>query len=411
MQNAAPPLVRLKPADSLGQAAILRKMYEQADLNPLVASLIERAQAVSADPGAAIDLATILLAQGGPLAQEGRVMQRAAARVQPSYQVVHGLGTGLRILALVTPGDFMANTPIDFLLSGSDVVLIQHFVDETTQVLDLPPHDVAFMAVGEGPENAAVLANLSRLLKNFSGPILNNAPGLVARLTRDRVSVMLANVPGVLCPLNLRVNRTMLTAAERTGRFFDYPAVVRPIGSHAGQGLAKVEDADDLRAYLAVNPEGEFYTAPFIDYRGADGLFSKARIVLIGGKAYASHMACSPHWMVHYLNAGMEGNSARRSVEAAWMADFEKGFAQRHATAFKAMAQAVGLDYFGLDCAELPDGRLLVFELDVAMIVHDMDSEALFPYKKPAMHKLFAAFVEDCRVESRRFGPWVTGAG
>ena len=75
------------------------------------------------------------------------------------------------------------------------------------------------------------------------------------------------------------------------------------------------------------------------------------------------------------------------------MASFDAGFATRHAQAFEALAKAVGLDYFGLDCAELPDGRLLVFELDVAMIVHDMDSETLFPYKKPAMHKLFAAFV------------------
>jgi hypothetical protein len=40
----------------------------------------------------------------------------------------------------------------------------------------------------------------------------------------------------------------------------------------------------------------------------------------------------------------------------------------------------------------MPDGRLLVFEADVAMIVHDMDSELVFPYKKPAMRKLFRAF-------------------
>jgi hypothetical protein len=37
---------------------------------------------------------------------------------------------------------------------------------------------------------------------------------------------------------------------------------------------------------------------------------------------------------------------------------------------------------------------LLIFEVDVAMIVHDMDDEGLFPYKKPAMQKLFAGFLE-----------------
>jgi glutathione synthase/RimK-type ligase-like ATP-grasp enzyme len=286
-------------------------------------------------------------------------------------------------------------------------VLIQHFVDEDTETLDdLPPHDVAFMAVGEGPENAAVLANLSRLLKDFPGPILNNAPNLIAHLSRDRVSEMLADIPGVVCPQTRRVSRSMMTAAVRSGRFFDYPAVLRPIGSHAGHGLAKVETADDLSAFLAVSPEDEFYVAPFIDYRGTDGLYAKARVVLIDGKPFASHMACSGHWMVHYLNAQMETNASRRAIEADWMAGFEGGFAQRQGKALKAVAKAVGLDYFGLDCAELPDGRLLVFELDVAMIVHDMDSEALFPYKKPAMKKLFAAFVAALQGYSAdKFGP------
>ena len=43
--------------------------------------------------------------------------------------------------------------------------------------------------------------------------------------------------------------------------------------------------------------------------------------------------------------------------------------------------------------AELPDGRLLIFEVDVAMLVHDMDDGETLPYKKVAMQKLFDAFV------------------
>lgn len=394
MQHAAPQEFKPHVVPSLGHEAILRQVYDQRDLGPLAALLINRATAGASDPGAALDLSTLLLAQGGVWAAEGRVMQRAAAKVQQSYEVVHGAGTGPRVLALVTPSDFMANTPIDFLLAGSDAVLIQHFVDEDTETLDdLPPHDVIFMAVGEGPEHVGVLRNLSRLLKDHPGPVLNNAPGLIARLTRDRVSEMLADIPGVLCPETRRVSRFMLIAAVRAGRFFDYPAVLRPVGSHAGRGLVKVDDANDLAAFLSVSPEEEFYCAPFVDYRGADGLYAKARVVLIKGEPFASHLACSPHWMVHYLNAEMETNAGRRATEAAWMAGFDEGFAKRHGPALRIMAERLGLDYFGLDCAELPDGRLLVFELDVAMIVHDMDSESLFPYKKPAMKKLFAAFV------------------
>lgn len=382
-------------AQSLGHEAILRKVYQQDDLGPLARLLAERAG--PADPAAALDLSTLLMTQGGALAAEGQAMQRAAARFQPSYEIPHGRATGPRILAFVTPGDFMSNTPIDFLLAGTDAVLILHFVDADTESLaNLPPHDVAFMAVGEGPENAAVLANLCRLLQTHDGPVLNRAPETVLRLSRDRVSAMLQDLPGVHCPDTRRVPRSTLMAAARSGRFFDYPAVLRPVGSHAGHGMAKVCDPLDLTAFLGLNPEAEFYLAPFVDYRNAEGQFAKARVVLIGGKPFASHLAVSDHWMVHYLNAAMETHADRRAAEAAWMAGFETGFAARHGAALALMAERLGLDYFGIDCAELPDGRLLVFELDVAMIVHDMDSETLFPYKKPAMRKLFDAFVALC---------------
>ena len=382
-------------AQSLGHEAILRRVYQQDDLGPLAQLLAERAG--PRDPAAALDLSTLLMTQGGALALEGQAIQRAAARFQQSYEIPHGKATGPRILAFVTPGDFMSNTPVDFLLAGTDAVLILHFVDAETQSLTpLPAHDVAFMAVGEGPQNTAVLQRLAELLADYSGPVLNRAAGTVSRLSRDRVSQMLQDIPGLLCPQTQRMSRHHLAAVARAGRFFDYPAVIRPIGSHAGHGLARVCDAEELSAFLALNPEEEFFTAPFVDYRNTEGRFAKARVVLIGGKPFASHLAVSEHWMVHYLNAAMETHADRRAAEADWMAGFDNGFAARHAATLQALADRVGLDYFGIDCAELPDGRLLVFELDVAMIVHDMDSEALFPYKKPAMRKLFDAFVGLC---------------
>ena len=43
------------------------------------------------------------------------------------------------------------------------------------------------------------------------------------------------------------------------------------------------------------------------------------------------------------------------------------------------MAERFGLEYVGVDCAELPDGKLLVFEGDTAMVVHDMDPPDLYP--------------------------------
>lgn len=383
------------PSPCLGQSAILHMAYAGQDLGPLTNELVARALSPVADAGAVMDLATILQTRGGALAAEGARLLRQAATVQPNYRIIHGAGTGPRLLALVTPGDFMANTPVDFLLNGSDAVLILHYVDAQTMQLILPPHDVAFLAVAESDANAPVLANLTRLLATHCGPVLNNDPAGIARLTRDRVSALLGREPSLLAPRTQRLPRDKLTVAN-----LPFPVTLRPVGSHAGQGLSLISHSGDLAMWLASNPAPEAFVAPFIQYRGVDGLYRKQRVVMINGEPFASHMATSTHWMVHYLNAEMANHPDRRMAEALWMADFDHSFARRHARAFAALHRLIGLDYFGIDCAEAPDGRLLVFEVDTAMIVHDMDDEGLFPYKSPAMRRLFDAFVQGVRTKA-----------
>src|SRR5207302_642347 len=147
-----------------------------------------------------------------------------------------------------------------------------------------------------------------------------------------------------------------------------------------------------LNAYLAQQPASGFYLAPFIDYASPDGLFRKYRIALIEGVPYLCHLAISSHWMVHYLNAGMDDSPEKRQEEARAMAAFDQDFAQRHAAALSDIDARIGLPYLGIDCAETRDGKLLIFEVDNAMVVHAMDDADKYPYKRPAMDKVFTAF-------------------
>lgn len=50
------------------------------------------------------------------------------------------------------------------------------------------------------------------------------------------------------------------------------------------------------------------------------------------------------------------------------------------------------MDYAVIDCAETPDGSLLVFEIDNVGWVHATDPVVTFPYKQAQMDKVFAAF-------------------
>jgi hypothetical protein len=79
-------------------------------------------------------------------------------------------------------------------------------------------------------------------------------------------------------------------------------------------------------------------------------------------------------------------------MEAEAMEGFATGFARRHAAALAAVNDWLGLEYSQIDCAELPDGRLLVFEADTAAIIHQMDPPDLFAYKAAPMQRVMDAF-------------------
>jgi hypothetical protein len=168
--------------------------------------------------------------------------------------------------------------------------------------------------------------------------------------------------------------------------------LIRPIDSHAGHGLKKIDNCNQLAEYLALQDADEFFIAPFIDYRSDDGLYRKYRIAMIDGEPFAAHMATSPNWMVHYLNADMLNNPVNRRSEAEFMGDFDLNFAVKHHSALDEINRRIGLDYYSLDCAETRNGDLLVFEVDSGAVVHSMDSKDLFPYKAPQMTRVFEAF-------------------
>lgn len=378
---------------------LLPVAFDQRDLNAAWTYCVQRIEADATDAAAMIDMSMIL--QCRSRSEEARAMLDRAVAIQKDFCVVHGDGSGPKVLAFVTPGDFMANTPVDFLLNGSNAVLWLRYVDaDTTELDELPDHDVALLAIGEATEHRAVLARMVELLPDLPGPVMNSDPHAIARLTRDGVSARLASETSLLVPRTDRIDRNELASIGQLRTTLDehvaglsFPLIVRPLGTHAGSGLDRLETAEAALPYLATQAGDTYFVAPFIDYRGTDGLFGKQRVVFIGGKAFPSHFALSEHWIVHYLSAGMAENAEKRAVEAAWMEHFDSDFAHRHAAAFAALNDAVGLDYFGIDCAEMPDGRLLIFEVDVAMLVHDMDDAGLFPYKKVAMQRLFDAFV------------------
>lgn len=387
-----------RPQPLIGLAPLMRQAFSGVDLRPLGARLVQRAMQYPGDANTLMDLSTVLQLIGNR--ELGLATQTQALQIQQHYQLAAATGTpGIRLLAIVSAGDLMANTPLEFLIEGSDVALDLLFVDATLPLpAELPEHDLVFVALGESDQNRPLLAHIAQQAKSWTRPLLNR-PECIANLTRNGACALLGTAPGISMPVSARIPRATLTQIA-SGELAvttllpdgDFPIIVRPVGSHAGHGLDKIDDAEAVGKYLETESAEEFYISRFVDYRSDDGLFRKYRIVLIDGKPFICHMGISQHWMIHYLNAGMAESAEKRAEEARIMAEFDTGFALRHASAFRAVTEILQLDYVGLDCGETRDGKLLIFEADSDMIVHAMDPVDIFPYKQATMRKIFDAF-------------------
>ncbi|MBU6461486.1 MAG: hypothetical protein KGK01_08375 [Bradyrhizobium sp.] len=368
------------------------------DLRPLWHSLITKLIDGTLGAGEGLDLALIAQLLGDK--EAGLAIQQ---QILASHQLFRLKDSPerprLRVLALAAATDIGSNTPIEFLLANSEVELMTLYVVPDAELpTPLPDHDVAIVIASDSGETRDALSRIERAAARWPRPLLN-PPHRVGNLDRDKLHSVLDDVEGLQIPTTIGVSRARLHELSRSQLALSdiasdlvFPVIVRPRGSHAGGGLAKIGDRAALRNYLDGRREQEFFLSRFVGYASEDGLFRKYRIVFIDGRPYACHLAIADRWDIWYLNAGMSQSASKRLEEENFMRAFDDEFARRHECALAAIAARVGLDYFIVDCAEASDGALLVFEADNAAIVHDMDRVDLFPYKQPQMRKIFDAF-------------------
>ena len=197
----------LTPRRVRGPAALSHLAFAGA-AEPALLRAIERPTPTLADAAAyALDAATVQALQFRP--EAARALQRQALAACRLFRVADAMRTQsaapLRVLALMAPGDLMANTPLDFLTMHLDVRLDLLFVVPGRPLPDaLPEHDVAFFAAAD--DDPAVLARLAGLHAVWPRPRLND-PARVLRLGREALATALRRCPGLLCPPTRRLAR------------------------------------------------------------------------------------------------------------------------------------------------------------------------------------------------------------
>jgi Flp pilus assembly protein TadD len=370
---------------SLGLVCLNTGRAADAERRSLDALALDEAHVVASQT-----LAAVLEARG-EFDAAARQLDRAYAR-----QALFDLAVAepaLRVLVLATTSN--GNVPYKTIMPPARysrlVWYMEHARPEETP--DPARYDVVFNAIGDADLAEASLAAVERFLAGCPKPVLNR-PDRVMRTRRDRLGEALGGIGDVVVPRTVRLaadeiaRRGLAVLAREHG--LAAPLLARPAGLHGGQGMARLESPEDLERF---QPEpGDHYLIQYLDYRSADGLYRKQRMLFVGGKPYPYHQAISQHWLVHHDTAGMGDSPERRAEEARFLADPEAVLGARGMAAVTAIGEALGLDYGGVDFAMLPDGRVLVFEANATMLAHPEDPAGPYAYKNPYVQAIASAF-------------------
>jgi tetratricopeptide (TPR) repeat protein len=382
-------VLELEPASAEAHAA-LGALYLSVGIADGAEHYSRRALALEAAHGIASQTLAAILEGRGEADAAAAVLDAAYRRqalfVQPAPTPL------MRVLVLATVST--GNIPYKLIMPARRYTRLTWYMEHARAAETPNPatYDLIFNIIGDadlaGPSAEAV----EQFLATAERPLLNR-PANVAWTRRDRLGERLAGIDDLVVPRTVRLEAAGFGGhnAIELAKTQDLapPFLLRPIGSHGGKGLVQVGEGDgETRPAAGL----DHYLTAYADYRSADGLFRKYRVLFVGGEPYPYHLAISEHWLVHHETSGMTPFDDRRAEEARFLADPEAALGARGMAAIRAIGQRLDLDYCGVDFSLLPDGRVLVFEANATMLAHAEDADGPYAHKNPFVARIAEAF-------------------
>ena len=352
-------------------------------------------RALAARPGEPVASQTLstVLEKRGERAEAEAVLDALYERTSLFVERAAAPIATVLVLATRTNG----NVPYRHLLPPSRFSRLVWYMEhaQETQVAAMPPYDTVFNAIGD-PDLGARTFEITALLNGRLGKPPLNPPARIGPTRRDRLPTLLSDIPGVLAPETVRLDGADIEArglrASIQSRGLEPPLLIRPVGSHGGLGLERIDNWAALDALQPHYAGAEAYVTRYVDYSSADGWHRKGRIIFVDRRPYPYHWAIGRNWLVHYQTAGMAGDAARQAEERRFLEAPEAFLGLEAMAAIAEIGRRIDLDYCGVDFSILPDGRVLVFEANATMLVHPEEPDGEFAYKNPAFTRIVAAF-------------------
>ena len=147
-----------------------------------------------AGSGMGMDLSVIAQLRGDK--ETGLAIQRDSLKLHQTFRAGPGK-PGLRLLALAAASDIGANTPLEFLVQGSDISLATlYFGPDVPLPAAIPAHDVAMVVAPASADGAHALTMIENLTRSWTTPVLN-LPAPIRALERDQLCRKLEGIRGL----------------------------------------------------------------------------------------------------------------------------------------------------------------------------------------------------------------------
>ncbi|MEO7654730.1 MAG: hypothetical protein ABIS23_03490 [Sphingomicrobium sp.] len=258
---------------------------------------------------------------------------------------------------------------------------------------DFSPYRCVLNVITDPDQNKEVLVILRKLLREFSGPVIN-PPDAVLRSTRDQVAGQLAGIDGLRVPrtIRLRVGKPKIVAQAVARAGLAFPVIVRVAGMHMGNIVGLVQDMDELQAALA--GDGPHILTEYVDFRSDDGLYRKYRAYFFGERVILRHMIIADGWNIHVRDRArfMAERPALLTEEQAMFARADGAFPPAIHAMFKAVRARMALDYFGMDFGMKAGGEAVLFEANATMNFFPLFTDPRFAYVEQCLAPARAAF-------------------
>jgi len=251
--------------------------------------------------------------------------------------------------------------------------------------VEVPTDAILFNSICNADRSSKALKLLSKFLKEVPLSVINH-PDKVLQTTRDGVAKKLSSLTGVISPRCIMITPSSTKEVKQIieKENFPFPLIFRTSGDQGSQNMVKIDSLDTLTE--SFTGENAFYMIEYIDYRSNDGYYRKARYWVVGEKVIPRHMVIATSWNISYdIKKEMMYDKKELQDEEK---KFMEGDHEENIQKCLAIKEALGLDFFGIDCSISETGEMVIFEATPCMALLE---DKNFPYINTAIAKISKA--------------------